>query len=862
MQDIYIEKIRLKNCRCHHEMEMDFPIDNFTLILGKNGAGKSTIPKAVCMALYGDDGSTKGDRLTIADMVNDRVKKDLEIVLNFKIVDGEQIDNYEIQLYQEHRKFHNKFFLLKNGVDVSGKTKTETYEIIEHLLYPRDVFLNTVYFTQQVKDFFTSLTNTEQKMIFDAILSTQDYRIFYTNVDKSLKKINEENISVDSSLNTILTSVDIKKQSIAQFLESKQKAVSNNEIILTDLIQKKVQKENELQVQQDKKTSNTFDTNKVDSLNNLLYRLQSEKEDIQITIDNGIAKLNKQQELDISTKKSELLIIKSQTRKEIGDKFNKESANFNSQLNTILVEISNTEKQFDTSSLFKDHNSFSIEKQKEIDFVNKEISGLDSLFSTVSMETEKKERIRIIESNIQDLMNSASKVKETVAGLKSKISELEKIINEDTSKLNAPTSICSKCYRPFTDFESTKMIRQSIDLSRLEVKKMNSTILIHKTEMDSLKSKYDEALVLKSSTDISYTEKIQEIINKKLDQSSILIRKRELLQSEIVDHKKRIDSEIHEMLNKKEAATFELKKKCSSIESKISETNKLLETKFNDIEYNYTKDVESITQEHIKKYDVLREKCKLDFNSQEIILSSQIDKINMELAIFEIQQKELVKLNESIQTLNTELKICMERIIECQNFTYDDTQIQKLSFDVAENESVLKNLTDKKKSIQRENKILEFWKESFSDTGIKSMLIDMAIPHMNQSVAQALEKIVPGMFTVSFDTLKMTKSGDVRDKFNVNILHNIKGTNSHKKLSGGEKRLVDLCCMEALKSLAERLYGKKIHNVFYDEVLDSLDDDSCQAFGQASRILSEGKNITLIAHKAAENVEPDRVFTL
>jgi DNA repair exonuclease SbcCD ATPase subunit len=316
------------------------------------------------------------------------------------------------------------------------------------------------------------------------------------------------------------------------------------------------------------------------------------------------------------------------------------------------------------------------------------------------------------------------------------------------------------------------------------------------------------------------------------------------------------------MLTKKVAATTELKKKQAFIENQISATDKILEGKLNTIEHNYTKDVESITREHIKKYDVLREQCKLNFDNQKTTLRSQIETINTELETLDICRQELDKINKSIQTLNVELKICMERIIECRNFTYDDTQIQKLNSDISDNETTLKRFIDKKKEIQREIKIVEFWKESFSDTGIKSMLIDMAIPHMNESVAAALEKIVPGMFTVSFDTLKMTKSGDVRDKFNVNILHNIKGTNSHKKLSGGEKRLVDLCCMEALNSLAERLYDKKIHNVFYDEVLDSLDDDSCQAFGQASRILATGKNITLIAHKVAENVEPDRVFTM
>ena len=45
----------MKNCRGHYEMEMDFPIDCFTVIQGKNGAGKSTIPKAVSKSILIQD---------------------------------------------------------------------------------------------------------------------------------------------------------------------------------------------------------------------------------------------------------------------------------------------------------------------------------------------------------------------------------------------------------------------------------------------------------------------------------------------------------------------------------------------------------------------------------------------------------------------------------------------------------------------------------------------------------------------------------------------------------------------------------------------------------------------------------------
>ena len=170
MQDIYLDNIKLHNVRCHTDMEMDFPV-GLTVIKGKNGSGKSTITKSISMALYGDSGDAKGKRLEVADMVNEKAKGNLEIILNFRIIENNITDKYEIQLYQDHKKFRNKMILLKNGIDISQKSKTETYKFIEKLLIPRDLYHNIIYFNQQVKDFFTSLNNSEQKEIFDSILS-------------------------------------------------------------------------------------------------------------------------------------------------------------------------------------------------------------------------------------------------------------------------------------------------------------------------------------------------------------------------------------------------------------------------------------------------------------------------------------------------------------------------------------------------------------------------------------------------------------------------------------------------------------------------------------------------------------------
>jgi hypothetical protein len=70
------------------------------------------------------------------------------------------------------------------------KTKDETYKLIEDILIPRDVYHNSIYFSQQIKDFFTALNNSEQKEIFDSILDLMIYNTYYKNSDNEIKKLN------------------------------------------------------------------------------------------------------------------------------------------------------------------------------------------------------------------------------------------------------------------------------------------------------------------------------------------------------------------------------------------------------------------------------------------------------------------------------------------------------------------------------------------------------------------------------------------------------------------------------------------------------------------------------------------------
>ena len=158
--------------------------------------------------------------------------------------------------------------------------------------------------------------------------------------------------------------------------------------------------------------------------------------------------------------------------------------------------------------------------------------------------------------------------------------------------------------------------------------------------------------------------------------------------------------------------------------------------------------------------------------------------------------------------------------------------------------------------------ILDFWKTAFSSSGIPSMLIDEAIPFMNEKVADYLDKLTNGRYIVSFDTLASIKSGEFRDKISVNVVDTYTRANSRIQLSGGQTRIIDIATILTLGDLQASIQDVSINILLFDEIFDSLDEENV---GYVSKVLSQlkvGKSIYLISHRHEDQLEADEVLTL
>jgi len=346
-------------------------------------------------------------------------------------------------------------------------------------------------------------------------------------------------------------------------------------------------------------------------------------------------------------------------------------------------------------------------------------------------------------------------------------------------------------------------------------------------------------------------EKCQEHLNNEILKLKKEIREHEEKIKDIQTKRIVLVEKISQLQEQKELATqsfntdknnIELSKSVDfesiqkKIESVTSQVQELYQKQLQRIEENYKQKLEQLL---IRKHDlteVLQEKSKV---------KNEIEEIKQTIEKLETSQ---IQLSTSIQAKEKE--------------EYDETQLNSHIKTLRDLEIEKVNLQKNISEVENDIEITDFWKGSFSSTGIPSLLIDEAIPFMNQRVSYYLEKLTNGRYIVSFDTLAETKGGAFRDKISVNVLDTHTRASSRMQLSGGQTRIIDIATILTLGDLQANIQNVSFNILLFDEIFDSLDEENIGFVSKVLSTLKVDKAIYLISHRHEEQLEADQVLVL
>ena len=117
---------------------------------------------------------------------------------------------------------------------------------------------------------------------------------------------------------------------------------------------------------------------------------------------------------------------------------------------------------------------------------------------------------------------------------------------------------------------------------------------------------------------------------------------------------------------------------------------------------------------------------------------------------------------------------------------------------------------------------LRFWKNGFSNRGVKSLLLSTVTPFLNDRANLYLNYLTNGTATIKISTQKKLKSGEFRDQLSFEVDYPGAGT-AYKSKSGGEKRRADIAIQFAMADLAAARSATPVKLTLLDEIFDNLD---------------------------------------
>jgi len=513
---------------------------------------------------------------------------------------------------------------------------------------------------------------------------------------------------------------------------------------------------------------------------------------------------------------------------------------------------------------------FDTEKQNAILELKKSIESNQRLLNQweenlVGMEKEDID----IEKTISELSNIESKLNSMESDLDSQVQSIEQqretklleIQNKAVEAKNIIHILSQKEYDRIQDEQSKlKDLLNNLNTStqeenhKIELKSQNleSDMRNYQTRINEI----EENVIKAEVSECPLCE--QEVSEKTID----LLNKKVTKYNNDIDNAFKLVSSFQEQINENNAVYTKESNSINAQQVTFREEHKQIkqqeEDQLKEVNNRWNVAIEKIdelSRLQIQKVQKKVQSIDNDLNSEKLVLLSK--KKDQEYTV-----EQLDEAKKTIDNIKHDLKIRGIQIQDKENEEYDKTQLNSY----LKRQKVLKIQIEKAdidlQVLKRRQTILDFWKMAFSSSGIPSMLIDEAIPFMNEKVSYYLDKLTNGRYIVSFDTLAATKAGEFRDKISVNVVDTHTRANSRIQLSGGQTRIIDIATILTLGDLQASIQDVSINILLFDEIFDALDEENV---GYVSKVLSKlkfGKSIYLISHRHEDQLEADEILTL
>ena len=850
------------------------PTGLYTLIIGKNGRGKSSITKILNIALYFScDGIPMGE---FANEINGDGY--VEVSVDSYGSSWTIISEYSTTKLKSLQVF-------KNGeLQDWGGIKTTKEKVSQNIVdIPQKLFNNII--NLSVNDFrsFLSLSARDSKEIRDKIFSfgilNQMALIENQKLLQSKKEVDRIQATMDSLTSTLSSTYEEYRKSEEEFVCRKNEAERLYKEYMSEIESKRnslhsTKKEIETKMEALKSLEREQTTSHLinatidisENLNVLQGSLSEsrreieEKSKVKKSTENTISvlkylldtqeyekslyeiekleNLHTEEENKLALLKVELLDIENireKNRELLEDK--------RSKLDEILLEISkeNTllgkyeSKTQIHSSLLKIKTKFETDealssfiesKERSLEFEKKEHESFQNK-KTLLLEENKnlEERLRLIKAGKDTCPTCGSPVDsiKKIEEIQSKISENEehlRYVEEQIPATHSKILTIEKSLLQLGEIKAKKeMMEQHYEADPIHLLSFSEFLALNiEDEIKKIKDKISSLTLstekikeeIKSSEDIELEQKYKELL---------------MYSQKHTENKSRYFTQIESLksmnANPQKDNYFTNDEEHENILSSLSDTINIKERYQAEVS-NLSKislELSSLSDKKITLESKISSLSETKAKNTELLSTSLRDFVlPTEKILIDDSVKERIKDKENeFSSLTNELSDIENKenslLLQIKNVEIEyKSKEEYIKSSIRRIETEIENFKKQTEVILHENHLQEAFLRTLSDDGLKSYIMSKIVPYLNQEINSFISRFNINV-TVEFDS-----------EF-VGTLHRNGHSPSLQSISTGQRKIIDVCILLSITKFFIKKYPD-INLVFYDEIFSSLDTEN------------------------------------
>ncbi|MBI5928064.1 MAG: SMC family ATPase [Chloroflexi bacterium] len=205
----------------------------------------------------------------------------------------------------------------------------------------------------------------------------------------------------------------------------------------------------------------------------------------------------------------------------------------------------------------------------------------------------------------------------------------------------------------------------------------------------------------------------------------------------------------------------------------------------------------------------------------------------------------LVELQTRLDEMQRREKLWKQLRTEERNAIEKRTGLKQRLASIDDLRERQKALTQRQLSLGEQRGVYEQLRNAFGKNGIPAMIIEAAIPELEESTNQLLHRMTDGRMSVRFDTQREKKTGGVAETFDIWIGDEL-GQRDYSLYSGGEAFRVNFALRVAISQLLARRAGAQLRTLFIDEGFGALDDVGRERLVEAITAIQDDFDLVLV----------------